>query len=462
MKLQFMEKIIIIGGGLSGILVTVNLLRNYPDKDLDITVIEKKPPGTIGHAYSTDKDAHILNVPAHKMSAFPDSSRDFIDWLAGAGYDFHEQAFVPRKIYGQYISHVLRETIRGKNGNHRCTFLNDTALDMFPSWKTISLESGRRISFDKVILAMGNYNPTRLKLEDDAYLSHPAYFASAWDNQLFNNLPAEGKVFIIGTGLTMVDTVTQLQHKRHQGRIVALSNHGFTPMSHVAPQSYPLTDLRPESIDTVLKALKIVNRHIKAAKRQGISWHAVVDAIRPFTQDIWCNLPAPEKIKFMEHLRHIWGVARHRMPPVCAESLHKLLSEGQLSIIAGRIRSIRTDGEDRFRVEYRERSSHKTVNVTVDTIVNCMGPESDYEKLDDPLIRSLLEKGMIRTDKLHLGIDCTREGIVIGRDGIESPFLYTIGPPTKGILWEITAVPEIRVAARRLAELIACKNPALV
>jgi uncharacterized NAD(P)/FAD-binding protein YdhS len=83
-----------------------------------------------------------------------------------------------------------------------------------------------------------------------------------------------------------------------------------------------------------------------------------------------------------------------------------------------------------------------------------MGPESNYEKLNESFICNLLQKGLITADKLHLGIDCTKEGSVIGKSGIPSPFLYAVGPPTKGVLWEITSVPEIRVAALRLAELV--------
>jgi uncharacterized NAD(P)/FAD-binding protein YdhS len=34
--------------------------------------------------------------------------------------------------------------------------------------------------------------------------------------------------------------------------------------------------------------------------------------------------------------------------------------------------------------------------------------------------------------------------------------LYTLGPPEKGMLWETTAVPEIRGQAARLANALLC------
>jgi len=177
--------------------------------------------------------------------------------------------------------------------------------------------------------------------------------------------------------------------------------------------------------------------------------------------NIYGNLPVEEKKKFMEHLRHIWGVSRHRVPVECAETLYKLLLTGQFSIVAGRIESIRTNTENKFCVNYRERSSKNPLTIFADAVINCMGPESDYEKLDDPLIKNLLKRGMIQTDQLKLGLDCTPEGIIIDRSGKRSPFLYTIGPPAKGTLFEITSVPEIRIAALRLAELVTTKKDEL-
>ena len=53
---------------------------------------------------------------------------------------------------------------------------------------------------------------------------------------------------------------------------------------------------------------------------------------------------------------------------------------------------------------------------------------------------------------LGLGLDATREGALIGPEGRPSSVLSTLGPPLRGVLWETTAVPEIREQARRLAE----------
>jgi uncharacterized NAD(P)/FAD-binding protein YdhS len=455
-----MQRVVIIGGGLSGTLLVIYLLR-INRQPLDIIVIDKNPPGTLGVAYSTDEDFHLLNVPAGKMSVFPDKPDDFLNWLKASGYSYHGGSFVPRRIYKKYIQNLLASELSATRTISRYTFIQEKALDIHAGERLLMLESGRMIPFDKLVLAIGNFNPAGLPIADKSYLDHPAYFGSGWDHHLFGNVGENMKILILGTGLTMVDTVLTLKRRQHFGSIIALSTHGLTPMAYRESIPYPISDLPSHSITTCLKALTIVNSHIKKAKQQGVSWHSVIDAVRPFTQQIWRNLPVTEKRIFMEHVRHIWGVARHRMPLECAHELYELIKQELLSIVAGRIRSIRENSAI-FSVEYQQRQTGKKISIEVDLIINCMGPEQNYRKLQDALIRNLLRRSLIRTDELQQGIDCTPEGVIINEKGVPSSWLYTIGPPMKGILWEITSVPEIRIAALKLAELILLAKGQLV
>ena len=449
-----MRKIVIIGGGLSGTLLSIHLMRVHANRPLHITVVDSNPPEMLGAAYSTEKDFHLLNVPAEKMSAFPEIGDDFVNWLSASGYPYQGRSFVPRMIYKRYIQDILARELRRKDEKFRYAFIHGTAVGIEPVEQALMLRSGEKLPFDKLVLAVGNYQATSLPLADKGYMRHPAYYRSAWDGGLFDQLGEKGKVLIIGTGLTMVDTVLTLRQKKHNGAIIALSTHGYTPRSHGPSAPYPIAAKTTESIRTCLDALKFVNGHLKNARPQDIGWRSVIDAIRPFTQQIWQNFPVQEKKIFMEHLRHIWGVARHRMPQECAAVLQELLSTGQLSIFAGRIKAIRSGPQQHLSVDYQERSSKRPLTLEVDVIVNCMGPESNYEKLEDPLINHLRQLGWMRTDPLRLGIDCTPEGAILEKDSVPSRRLYAIGPPLKGILWEITSVPEIRTAAVQLAKLV--------
>jgi len=55
-------------------------------------------------------------------------------------------------------------------------------------------------------------------------------------------------------------------------------------------------------------------------------------------------------------------------------------------------------------------------------------------------------------DELGLGICVDRQSRVLDPDGRPQPGLFAAGALTAGQFWEITAVPDIRVQAKALAE----------
>jgi len=56
---------------------------------------------------------------------------------------------------------------------------------------------------------------------------------------------------------------------------------------------------------------------------------------------------------------------------------------------------------------------------------------------------------------LGIGLDVDAQTQVVGVDGQASPRLMAIGPASRATFWEITAIPDIRLQAARLAELLA-------
>ena len=94
-------------------------------------------------------------------------------------------------------------------------------------------------------------------------------------------------------------------------------------------------------------------------------------------------------------------------------------------------------------------------------MVNCPGPDAQVARHADPLVQNLLAAGWIRADAHGLGIDVAPDGRVIGGDGRPVNRLHYLGPWLRARDWEATAVPELRVHASRLAQLLA-NEPALV
>jgi uncharacterized NAD(P)/FAD-binding protein YdhS len=171
--------------------------------------------------------------------------------------------------------------------------------------------------------------------------------------------------------------------------------------------------------------------------------------LRPQTQEIWINLPEPEKRYFMQHLSRYWNVARHRIPPECAEILNELQEKNQMEILKGRLRSIGTGGTGKFEITFSTDGVETTVSA--DAVINCIGSESNFERLESPLVRNLLGKGLIKTDSLKMGIDALPDGRTIDASGAASDVILTAGTALKGVLWESTAMPEIRAQTHKLA-----------
>lgn len=93
-------------------------------------------------------------------------------------------------------------------------------------------------------------------------------------------------------------------------------------------------------------------------------------------------------------------------------------------------------------------------------ILLCTGPgsgaSSGEEWLEAPPLRQLRAAGLIATDAFALGIECNPDALqALDAEGQPVPGLHLLGPITRGRLWEVTAVPELRAPAARLAERLA-------
>jgi uncharacterized NAD(P)/FAD-binding protein YdhS len=162
-------------------------------------------------------------------------------------------------------------------------------------------------------------------------------------------------------------------------------------------------------------------------------------------------LPVEQRKRFLRHLRPWWDIHRHRMAPEVARRIDEAIGRGALSVLAGRFQGIEAIGHG-LTIRYSPRGKQGHEHLTVDHVVNCSGPSSDYGAIEQKLVRSLLNRGAIRPDALSLGLDVDSSLRLIGQDGAVQQRLYGLGPVTKGRFWECTAVPEIRRQAEELAE----------
>jgi uncharacterized NAD(P)/FAD-binding protein YdhS len=204
----------------------------------------------------------------------------------------------------------------------------------------------------------------------------------------------------------------------------------------------------------VAELLVLVRAEVAKAAAAGVPWPSVINALRPRTVALWQALPVEEQRRFLRHVRPWWEVARHRMPALSSALVAELTARGQLRTLRGRLRTIRElepgDGAG-LAVGIQLRGAGD-LTLRVARVLNCTGAESNYRKLADPLVRSLISRGFGHADPLHLGLATDEQGRLENAQGATPHPLYTLGPCRKGSLWETTAVPEIRVQAAALAQ----------
>ncbi|QYU66684.1 FAD/NAD(P)-binding protein [Leptolyngbya sp. 15MV] len=292
----------IVGGGFSGTLQAINLLRHDGPR---ATLIERRLTPGVGLAYGEAAPDHVLNVRAANMSALPDEPDHFVRWLERRGVAGGAGAFVPRLTYGAYLQELLAEAIARQPG--RLEIVCGAAVDCdLGEGVRIDLADGRQIGADLAILAVGNLPPHHPR-GLSAAMAGDLYAADPWDEGATAGLGDDDTVLILGTGLTMVDVVLKLDAEGFRGRMLALSRRGLLPHRHGAPAAFAPIEDRPAPVASALV------RGVRA-RAGAVGWRNAVDELRRFTTPLWRAADDMTRERFLRHLRPWWDIHRHRIP----------------------------------------------------------------------------------------------------------------------------------------------------
>jgi uncharacterized NAD(P)/FAD-binding protein YdhS len=148
--------IAIIGGGVSGTLTALHLVRlRTPAR---VILIDQRPGFGLGLAYSTPSLRHLLNVPAGKISALPDQPGHFIHWLR-RNYDpsATEKTFAPRAVFGRYIQSLLASASPVEQ-----EIASVVDVRLHDSEAVLTLDNACELRADLIVLATGNFDPVPL------------------------------------------------------------------------------------------------------------------------------------------------------------------------------------------------------------------------------------------------------------------------------------------------------------
>ena len=250
----------------------------------------------------------------------------------------------------------------------------------------------------------------------------------------------------------MVDAWLTLRNRGHRGEVLAISRRGLLPQPHGSPRNPMQLDRADIPLGTQLSYfVRWVGKLIEQREAAGGNWRDVIDGLRPFNQLIWQNWPSSAKRRFLNHTKAWWDIHRHRVPQHIHAELSAAVAAGQVKLVAARVLGAETRG-DFLDVRLRPRHSRNEEVHRVARVYDCTGIVKDVSAGSITVVRSLVERGLARTDPLKLGLDVTNDCAVVSQNGTASNRIFAVGPLTRGTFFEIDAVPDIRLQCARLAK----------
>lgn len=456
-----MKTLVIIGAGFSGAVTAVHFLQ-VCKPGTRVVLLNRSGEMARGLAYGTNSSRHLLNVPAGNMTALIDQPDHFLRFCETRLPGTSSGSFVPRKLYGEYLSGLLAEA------EHHCrdgvSFERITTeahgIEADKAKARIRIADGREILADHVILAFGNFSPfnpviTSIPRAVGRYLADP------WSGEIEVPIDPRAPVLLLGAGLTALDVALTLDQQGHTGPVYMLSRRGVQPLphrtsGHVDSIAGDVVQSLLASDPTVRSYLRHMRSLVRVAAKDGVDWRDVVAAVRPITAQLWTRLNETERRRFLRHVQVYWDAHRHRVAPASYAAFSAQMAQGRLKPVAGRIQDIEALPNG-LRVQVGVRGTATIESLEVSHIINCTGPNSNLARVDDRLISQLRQAGLIRLDTLGLGI-CVDEALSVqDAQGDPVSWLSYVGPMLKAQYWEATAVPELRRYARDLARRIAAK-----
>jgi len=428
----------IVGGGFSGTMLAAQLAR----RGIGSALIDGSGRAGRGTAYSTENPAHLLNIPAERMSAWPDQPEDFLRHVQADGGAYGD--FAERRFYGSYLARILSDAV----GSGHVEQVDATAIAAErggDGWR-ITLDNGSMLEAKALALAAGNQAPRPLPQfagMSDRYIANP--WGPAARSAIGELALDGGTMLVIGTGLSMVDLALSLDAAGANGRIIALSRRGLVPRAHAhGVAERPSADFAELPIGNLRELVRWLRR------RAGeVGWRNAVDSLRPHSHPLWQSLSVEQQKRFLRHARPWWDVHRHRIAPEVGRTVARMIGEGRLEIMAGRVVSVQQSSAG-LAVSLRRRGAQDVRELAVKYAVNSTGPLHAMATTVDPLLRSLLDRGEARAEPLDIGLLIDGASRVSG-----SRRLWALGTLAKGRYWEIIAVPDIREQAAQVAEDIA-------
>lgn len=306
-----------------------------------------------------------------------------------------------------------------------------------------------------MVLATG-IHPRRLAWPgievDPAVGSSPRYVHDIWAPEAWNDVDADASIVYLGGGLSALDSLIMAEKRGFRGLHTVITRRGL-PV-HEREDQPPWPDfLQYDPARPDLRALLAqIRRERRSVARAGESWQRLVTAIRPHVPALWAAASDRDRRRFLTRLRSYWEASLHRTAREPLQWQTRVADQGRFRHRAGRVVSLAVRDDGRLAVGWRARVASDggdggrggDIEILVaDRVVNCLGFEFDWQKIDDPLVRQLVARGLVKPDPFGFGIGASRtDHAVLDADGQAQPGLHAVGHPLRGVIWESNAISE--------------------
>jgi uncharacterized NAD(P)/FAD-binding protein YdhS len=438
----------IVGGGFTGAAVAIHLARRFiANSNVRIVVVEPREKLGAGLAYSTGEPVNRINVPAGKMTLYPDDPESFLRFALNKEILLTDSEaiatdglpYLRRSDFGAYVLAEIEPYIRTGAIEHIKSSV--TAIKKSGNGWLLQTGDGKTMSADVVAIAVSHPEPAL----PSALLSvadHSKLISDVTRDKALEPIKNEDRVLIVGNGLTSADVVAGLNAKGHRGNIVSISRRGLRSRGHGPANQDPLGDFVSDPSIRASDLLRRIRKTLRQAHDHGLTWHAVLDAVRAQGRDIWRALPVQERRRIARLARPYWDAHRFRIAPQVENVIDEAIAAGRLSIQAASVRKVTRQGTG-FEVTLAHKGREEPVKAYFDAIAVTTGPAHGGILNSQPFLTGMRETGILTACETGLGIACDLNSVAIDQHGTAVSGLFIAGPLARGTFGELMGLPQV-------------------
>jgi uncharacterized NAD(P)/FAD-binding protein YdhS len=353
-----------------------------------------------------------------------------------------DSLFPRRSELGAYACLTFHQHVASNPSGSRLRHIRARAMSLAQNGEQfyVRLENGETLIGDLAVITTSNESPRPPSPFASELTGDPRFLVDPWDIGRLREIKTDGRVMLLGAGLTAADVAASILREKPHARIDAISRTGIRPTSRPAV-SQPMTqtlwerlDSRPSLFEkshgryeTVLAVLRALRRDIARRIEKGMPWQPAFDDLRDSARMVWMGLPLAERRRFQRHLRRRYDAYRFRYPPQTKVILDAAKKSGRLRFHAGSVTAAEATPSG-IHVTWRDRVTRESQTVAYDHVINCIGLASRPDASDNPLLRAALHDGICRVAPLGIGLDVDEACHAIGADGRARRRLFVVGP----------------------------------